>query len=134
MLADRADPIVSNVALCRKVVTFGVYEEMSDEDFVAGRTNPTIVYSEIRNLRSEPVEGGQYRTQLGTRIEILTVEGDSVWLLSVIRGAVLGRDDGSRAGRKGHPLPGALVVGHRADQSDEVILAPHRTAGDLETH
>jgi hypothetical protein len=52
---------------------------MSDEDFVAGRSNPTIVYSEIRNLRSEPVEGSQYRTLLGTRIEILTADGDSVW-------------------------------------------------------
>lgn len=79
VLADRADPIVAHVVLCRKVVTFGVYEEMAEGEFVAGRTNPAIVYSEIRNLRSEPVEGGQYRTLLGTRIEVLTPEGDSVW-------------------------------------------------------
>lgn len=79
VLADRADPIVSSVALCRKVVTFGVYEEMSDEDFIAGRTTPTIVYSEIRNLRSEQMESGQYRTQLGTRLEVLTADGNSIW-------------------------------------------------------
>ena len=79
VLADRADPIVSGVALCRKVVTFGVYEEMSDVDFIAGRTTPTIVYSEIRNLRSELAEDGQYRTLLGTRLEVLTSDGESVW-------------------------------------------------------
>ena len=79
VLADRADPIVSSVALCRKVVTFGVYEEMTEDELVAGRTLQTIVYSEIRNLQSEPDQDGQYRTLLGTRLEVLTAEGTSVW-------------------------------------------------------
>ena len=79
VLADRADPTVSTIALCRKVVTFGVYDELSDDDFVAGRTAPAIVYSEIRSLRSEKVADDQYRTVLATRLEVLTAMGDSVW-------------------------------------------------------
>ncbi|MBU0718845.1 MAG: hypothetical protein KJ749_11395 [Planctomycetes bacterium] len=78
-LADRADPIVSSIALCRKVATYGVYDEMPDEDFVAGRTVQTIVYSEVRNLRSDIADNGQYRTLLRTRLEVLTADGKSVW-------------------------------------------------------
>jgi len=78
-VADRADPDVSAVALCRKVVTFGVYEEMSGTDFVAGRTIQTIVYSEIRGFKSEPTDDGRYRTRLATRLEILSAEGRSMW-------------------------------------------------------
>ncbi len=79
VLADRADPIIATIALCRNVVTFGVYKEMNVDAFVAGRTVQTIVYSEIRNFRSESTEDGQYRTRLGTRLEVLTAEGKSVW-------------------------------------------------------
>ncbi|UCC30422.1 MAG: hypothetical protein JSU86_19755 [Phycisphaerales bacterium] len=79
VLADRADPVVTTVALCRKVVTFGVYEEMADDDLVSGRTSQTIVYSEIRNFRSELTDDDQYRTRLATRLEILTADGRSVW-------------------------------------------------------
>lgn len=79
VLADRADPVVTAVALCRKVVTFGVYEEMASDDLVSGRTSQTIVYSEVRNFRSELTDDGQYRTRLATRLEILTTDGRSVW-------------------------------------------------------
>ena len=79
VVADRADPIVTAVTLCRKVVTFGVYEEMGAMDFPAGRTLQTIVYSEVANFRSEETEDGQHRTRLATRLELLTTEGESVW-------------------------------------------------------
>ena len=79
VLADRADPTVTTVALCRKVVTFGVYEEMAGDDLVSGRTLQTIVYSEIGNFRSEPTDDGRYLTRLATRLEILTADGRSVW-------------------------------------------------------
>lgn len=78
-VADRVDPLVSTVALCRNVGTFGVYEEMADNEFVAGRAAQTIVYFEIRNLLSERTEENQYRTRLATRLEVLTAGGDSVW-------------------------------------------------------
>ncbi len=79
LLADRADPEIPVVSLCRKVVTFGVYEEMGEEEFVAGRSTQTIVYSEIRNLRSEQTPDGKFRTLLATRLEVLTEGGESVW-------------------------------------------------------
>lgn len=79
LLADRADPEIPVVSMCRKVVTFGVYEEMGEEEFVAGRSTQTIVYSEIRNLRSEQTPDGKFRTLLATRLEVLTEGGESVW-------------------------------------------------------
>ncbi len=79
LLTDRADLSVTVVALCRKVVTFGAYEEMGDADFVAGRTVQAIVYSEISNLQSEETGDGRYRTRLATRLEVLTADGRSVW-------------------------------------------------------
>ncbi len=72
---ERADPKVSAVALCRKVATFGVYEEMSTEEFVSGRSIQTIVYSEIANLRATQGEDGFFETRLGTRLEVLSADG-----------------------------------------------------------
>lgn len=79
LVADRADPIVETIALCRRVVTFGVYDEMSDNEFVTGNPIPTIVYSEIRNFQSEATTDGMYRTVFATRIDILTADGQPVW-------------------------------------------------------
>ena len=78
-LAEQMDPVVSTIALCRRVVTFGVYDEMSPADFIAGRTIQTIVYCEIRNFQSQPKEGGLFETRLGTRLELLTTDGQSMW-------------------------------------------------------
>jgi hypothetical protein len=60
-------------------VTFGSYEEMASEDFVAGRPIQTIVYSEIRNLKAAKNEEGVFETSLSTRLEALTTDGKSVW-------------------------------------------------------
>ncbi len=81
VLADRADPEVSTVSLCRKVLAYGVYDEMSPADFVAGRATPAIVYAEVRNLRAEPMDDGRHRTVLATRIEVLSADGRSLWKL-----------------------------------------------------
>lgn len=79
LLAAQADPIVSQIALCSKVLNFGVYEEMSPEQIVAGRESQTIIYCEIENLKSQQMDDGRYRTLLGARLEILTADGRSVW-------------------------------------------------------
>lgn len=79
MLSNRLDPSVITVALCKKVITFGVYEEMADDRFVAGRGIPTIVYCEIENFQSEVTDEGRYVTRLRTRLELLTPGGESVW-------------------------------------------------------
>lgn len=78
-LADRADPKVRAIELCRKVVTYGVYEEMGDAEFIAGQSIRTIVYTEIANLSAEETPEGRYRTSLATRAEVLTARGESVW-------------------------------------------------------
>jgi len=79
LLADRAEPRIETVELCSKVVTFGVYDKMMREEFVAGRSTSTIVYYEIRNLRSEETRDYQFRTLLATRLEMFTLDGKSVW-------------------------------------------------------
>jgi len=78
-LADRVDPEIATIALCRNVTTFGVYDEMESDEFVAGRTLRTIVYSEIENLSAEQTAEGDFRTLLATRLEVLTADGRSVW-------------------------------------------------------
>ncbi|MEK6798740.1 MAG: hypothetical protein AABZ12_07235 [Planctomycetota bacterium] len=78
-LSDRADLRIEAVALCRKVLTFGVYDEMDESDFVAGKTLQTIVYSQIDNFRPQRAEDGQYETRLGTRLDLINAAGESVW-------------------------------------------------------
>ena len=79
VLLTKSEPRVRHVALCRKVVTFGSYEEMAAEDFVSGRSIQTIVYADIENLRANQDAGGTFDTKLATRLEVLTAEGKSMW-------------------------------------------------------
>lgn len=79
-VSQRADPIVPLVTLCRKVATFGVYDEILPDALMAGRPIHAIVYCEIENLRSDQTTEGRFRTVLATRIEVLSVAGESVWL------------------------------------------------------
>ncbi len=78
-VAGASDPVVSAVALCRRVTTFGVYEEMGPTDLVAGRAAQTIVYCELDNLRAKELDDGRFETHLATRVEVLTSHGRSVW-------------------------------------------------------
>jgi hypothetical protein len=78
-IALRADPIISATALCSRVLTFGVFDEMAGEEFVAGRSVQTILYSELKHFRSERTDQGRYETRLKTRVEILTPDGRSIW-------------------------------------------------------
>ena len=61
------------------MLTFGVYDEMDESDFVAGKTLQTIVYSQIDNFRPQRAEDGQYETRLGTRLDLINAAGESVW-------------------------------------------------------
>ncbi len=79
LLAKQADPVVSAVAFCRRVGTFGVYDPMTSDDFVAGHSIEAIVYSEVANLSSELNSEGLFETRLSTRLEVLTADGESVW-------------------------------------------------------
>ncbi len=78
-MMELADPVVESITFCRRVSTFGVYDEMPEADFVAGRSTPTIVYCEVRNLASSPTADGQHRTLVGTQMRIMTADGRTVW-------------------------------------------------------
>lgn len=79
-VAQQVDPKIEDIHLCRRVTTFGVYDEMEPGDLIAGRPAQTIVYSELDNLRSKALpDGGGFETQLATRMELMTPDGKSVW-------------------------------------------------------
>jgi len=78
-IAETTDPIVSAVALCSRVTTFGVYEQMGPTDIVAGRPSQVIVYCELDNLHAKELDDGRFETNLATRVEVLTSDGRSVW-------------------------------------------------------
>ncbi|MCG3129423.1 MAG: hypothetical protein FLDDKLPJ_00150 [Phycisphaerae bacterium] len=78
ILSPLADLSMPTTALCRRVLTFGVYEAMPADQFVAGRVNHTILYCEVRNFASQPEEG-VYVSRFESRVELLTADGRSVW-------------------------------------------------------
>ncbi len=78
-LRRSAELAIPNIALCSKVSSFGVYEELPAGALMAGTVNKAVVYCEIRNFYSEPATDGRLRTALASRIELLTPAGQSVW-------------------------------------------------------
>ncbi len=74
-----AELLIPNVALCTRVSTFGVYDEMDPSALVPFRSNPVIVYCELRNFHSERTAEALYRVTLSSRLEVLTADGRSVW-------------------------------------------------------
>lgn len=78
-LMREAELLIPKVALCTKVSTFGVYDEMDHAALLPYRPNRTIVYCELDNFQSEPTGDGEYRVTLSSRLEILTPDGRSLW-------------------------------------------------------
>jgi hypothetical protein len=74
-----AELLIPSVALCTRVSTFGVYDEMDPAALVPFRSNPVIVYCELRNFHSERTAEALYRVTLSSRLEVLTADGRSVW-------------------------------------------------------
>lgn len=78
-LRERAELVIPVVALCTRVRTFGVYDEMQPDLFEAHQVNRTVVYTEVKNFVSKKLEDGQYETLLAGRLELLTRDGQLVW-------------------------------------------------------
>ncbi|UCG17450.1 MAG: hypothetical protein JSV19_05355 [Phycisphaerales bacterium] len=74
-----AELLLPTVALCTRVSTFGVYDEMDPSLLVPYRANRAIVYCEIRNFFSDRMPDDTFRVTLSSRLEILTADGQSVW-------------------------------------------------------
>ncbi|MCP4250884.1 MAG: hypothetical protein GY778_27920 [bacterium] len=79
VLREHGDLLIPAVALCTRVQTFGVYDEMADGALLPHRANRAIVYIEAANFFSERTPEGQYRTVLSNRLEVLTPQGQSLW-------------------------------------------------------
>jgi hypothetical protein len=79
IVAEKADPEVPIVRLCREVITFGVYEELDSALLVAGEPLHAIVYTEVTNFRSERQNDQKFRTILATHLELMTKNGETVW-------------------------------------------------------
>lgn len=78
-LRERSDLQIPTVALCTRVQTFGVYDQMPGSALLANRANRAIVYTEIGNFLSEKTTDGRHRTVLSNELEVLTPDGRSVW-------------------------------------------------------
>lgn len=78
-MRELADPVVDSIAFCRRVGSFGVFDEMDESAFTSGASTQTIVYCQVRNFTSVPTAEGQYRTLLGTQMRIMTADGGTVW-------------------------------------------------------
>jgi hypothetical protein len=74
-----AELLIPKVALCTRVSTFGVYDEMDHAALLPYHPNRTIVYCELDNFHSEPTSDGEYQVTLSSRLEILTPDGQSLW-------------------------------------------------------
>lgn len=77
-LRTQADLVISTVALCKKVVTFGVYEPVEPE-FAAGAEHAVIVYCEVENFASQLNEKKLWETRLKQEIVLYTEGGLPVW-------------------------------------------------------
>jgi hypothetical protein len=74
-----AELLIPRVALCTRVSTFGVYDEMDVAALPAFHANRAIVYCEIKNFYSERLPNESYRVSLSSRLELLTPDGKSLW-------------------------------------------------------
>lgn len=128
-VGQHVDPKIEHIQLCRRVTTYGVYEEMHRGDLVAGRPAQTIVYCELENLHAQEVPEGGYQTRLSTRMQLLTPEGEAVWSREepqIVDRCRRRRRDFFLAQRV--TLPGTLPAGEYVLKVTIEDLLAHRTA------
>lgn len=79
-LRDTAELTIPTVALCSRVKTFGIYDELPKGALRANRADRAIVYCEVDHFMSRfDEETNQYRTELSSHLELFTAEGKSIW-------------------------------------------------------
>ncbi len=79
VLRTHAELEIPRVALCRRVDSFGVFDEITTRRFPGGEATPVILYCEVSNFATESADGTQFRTLLTQRLEVLTQQGELVW-------------------------------------------------------
>ncbi|NLF32114.1 MAG: hypothetical protein GX591_14665 [Planctomycetes bacterium] len=75
-LRSVADLQIPVVKLCRQVDGYGVYTPFPGTTFLAGRTQPVIVYCEVRNFSARPDATGLYRTRLNMTLGLYNASGE----------------------------------------------------------
>jgi hypothetical protein len=76
---ERGDLRITEVALCSRVTTFGVYEPLNTSVFLPFRRNRAVVYIALQNFMSER-SGDRFRTLLRLRLELFAADGASLWV------------------------------------------------------
>ncbi len=66
---------IRSLKLCTKVVGYGVYDEMPEPTFAAGRSSKVIVYVEVENFVSRLQDDKQYHTKLQLRLQLFAKGG-----------------------------------------------------------
>ncbi|MFW6146515.1 MAG: hypothetical protein ACOC7R_04195 [Planctomycetota bacterium] len=75
-LRSVADLQIPVVKLCRQVDGYGVYAPFPNTTFLAGRTQPVIVYCEVRNFSAQSDTTGLYRTRLNMTLGLYDAAGN----------------------------------------------------------
>lgn len=79
LVSDYADLEIPVVVLCSEVVMFGVYESLPSYVFEAGRASEAILYIEVENLGATKEDNGLFRSELATRLALMTQSGETIW-------------------------------------------------------
>lgn len=76
-----AQPLqINQLALCRRVDSYGVYEPFATTRFLAGRKNRVLVYVELENFKHEPQNDGRFEVRLEQSVELYDATGEmAVW-------------------------------------------------------
>ncbi|GAB4138530.1 MAG: hypothetical protein Tsb009_06760 [Planctomycetaceae bacterium] len=61
-LREKAELEIQQIAFCREIKSFGNYEPFEKNEFREG--DPVLVYAEVANFKSVPVENGMFQTRL----------------------------------------------------------------------
>ena len=79
-LRAQSELTIPTLALCKKVMTFGVYDPIEPE-FAAGRVQKAIVYCEVENFASQLNDKKLWETRLSQEVALFfdTEAGMEVW-------------------------------------------------------
>ncbi|MBK8267897.1 MAG: hypothetical protein IPK83_06165 [Planctomycetes bacterium] len=78
LVKERADLVVTKVALCTAVEGFGRYKPIEPAAFKAGKKHRVVIYIEIDNFSCKPLNSGMFRTLLSVRQTLLTKDGKEI--------------------------------------------------------
>lgn len=68
---------IPKVKLCKLVDGFGVYEQFDSYEFAAGRSQPVLVYCELKNYALKTDEAGMHHTRLKVALDLYNARGST---------------------------------------------------------